>query len=100
MAGQPTPSYRVTLSGKNRKQLQSLGQAAAGRGLGSEFWAAIKESFDQLQMEPAAWGDPLYRLPNLGLQVYRGGGPLVHVHYAVDDQRHIVYISNFHLSLP
>lgn len=100
MAGQPSPRYRVALSGKNRNQIQSLGQTAAARGLGPEFLAAIKHSIHRLQVEPAAWGDPLYRLPDLGLQEYRGGGPLIYVYYAVDETRRIVYISDVRLTLP
>ena len=43
-------------------------------------------------MVPLSWGDPLYRLPALGLVVYHRLFEEFDVNYAVDESNRVVYL--------
>ena len=47
----------------------------------------------RLETDPGSWGDPIFRLHNLGLLLYRAFATFFYVTYSVDEGRRIVYVS-------
>ena len=90
-------SYKFVCSGEQREQLKTWAVRAATRGIAAEYAAALKTVYHQLTTDPLTWGDPWYRLDYLGLQVYQRACTPLHVSYAVDATRRIVYIRKFTL---
>jgi hypothetical protein len=71
-------------------------QQAGARGVLPVFARALREINDKLETDPLGWGDPNYRLRNLGLLMCLGPHPFLFVYYGVDEQRRVVYIKGFH----
>ena len=85
-------SYHVVYSERQRSIIRALAARAVRRGLHKAYLEAIRDMEHHLRTDPLDWGDPQNRLANLQLLIYhRVQGPL-HVHYAVDEQRRIVYL--------
>ena len=54
----------------------------------------IRRIWQQLSLNPVEFGEPLYRLPALRLQVRHGAvGPLL-IHFAVHENRPLVFIKS------
>jgi hypothetical protein len=84
--------YKVVFSGQQREQLRRWGHAAVRLGLGEQYLAALKEIDEQLRKDPVSWGNPLRQLREGGLLLcHRACSPL-HVSFAVDEERQIVYV--------
>jgi hypothetical protein len=88
-------NFQVAFSQTVRDQVRALTRRANKRGIGAEFRADLEFIIERLMTDPLGWGDPNYRLHNLGLLVCRGLRPLVYVYYAVDDVRRIVHLTRF-----
>lgn len=97
MASNPAGSYHFAPTEEQLKQLRTWAERANTLGKKAEFLAALKTIHQKLTTEPLTWGDPLYRLPQLGLQVYQRVCSPLHVAYAVDEERRIVFIKKFTL---
>jgi len=97
MEGPSEGLYRVVLSRRIREQLRRWGEQAAARGIESEYLDVLRTTSQRLTTAPLDWGDPLYRLPALNVQVYRGLTSIFYVYYAVDQANRIVYPSEFKL---
>lgn len=97
MASNPADSYIFALTEEQLKQLRTWAGRANALGKKAEFLAALKTIYQKLTTEPLTWGDPSYPLTQLGLQVYQRVCSPLHVAYAVDDDRRIVYIKKFTL---
>jgi hypothetical protein len=97
MASNSAASYRFVLTAKQREQLKAWAERAAAVGKTAEYLAALKTIHHQLTTEPLAWGDPWYRLSHVGLQVYQRTCAPLHISYAVDTTRRIVYAKRFTL---
>ena len=57
-----------------------------------DFLAALKTMVAKLTSDPVNWGEQKYRLHHMNLLVCHGFARPLHVSYAVDEQRRIVYI--------
>ena len=90
-------SFRVSCSQKERDRLTVWAAKADRLGLRDQFLAALKAINQRLSAEPLVWGDPNYRLHQLGLLVYSGIYSMFQVEYAVDEANHIVYVKQFRL---
>jgi hypothetical protein len=72
-------------------------QQAEALGLRDDFLATLTAINRNLTERPTTWGDPQYPLRQLGLTVYHGIHRLLHVYYAVDEARRIVYVQSFEI---
>jgi hypothetical protein len=89
------PTYRVDMSSHNKNVLKSLHLQAAEKGTGTRFVAAFRTVVDHLRREPLTFGEPLYRLELLRLQIRQAVvDPLVVV-YGVHEDKALVIIRNF-----
>jgi hypothetical protein len=73
--------------------LNALEEQAIQSGIEEEFSSALKWIHQRLSKSPLKWGDPLYRLRHLELDLYRGTHTPLNVVYAVDEQRKLVYLT-------
>ena len=90
-----TRHYRVQFTASTSARLKELVKKAIGIGLGQKALSAAKAIIRHLQSRPTEFGEPLYRLPALKLQVRVGiVRPLV-VHYAVHEEKPLVFIKGF-----
>lgn len=85
-------AYRLVYSQVVAQRLKELAEQAVRTGFGQEFVAALKAILRILAENPLEWGDPHYRLRALDLLVCHGIHSFLHVRYAVDEERKIVYI--------
>lgn len=85
--------YRVSFAGQSRKQLNALKAQAILLGIYEDFESSLKWIYQRLTVDPLGWGDPLYHLRYLELFLYRGTHAPLNVIYAVDKQRHLVYLT-------
>jgi hypothetical protein len=87
--------YWVTCIGRSNQQLKTLMAQAIRLGRREDFLAAAKAITRRLTMDPLEWGDPLYHSWHLQLMNYRGAHAPLYVLYAVDEQRKLVYVTQF-----
>lgn len=92
MATNSDASYKYAFSEEQREQLKIWGRRAAVLGIEADYLAALPAIHHQLRTEPLTWGDPCYDLNYLGLRVYQRACPPLHITYAVDSGRRLVYI--------
>lgn len=97
MANNSAASYQLVFTAEHRRQLTAWAERAATVGKTAEYLAALKTINAQLTTEPLVWGDPWYRLSQMGLQVYHRACTPLHVSYAVDTVRRIVYFKRLTL---
>jgi len=89
------PSYSVSMSQQTRSLLKKLHLEAVQLGIGAQFLAAFRQILSQLQQNPCEFGEPLYSLAALKLQVRKGViAPLV-VTYGIHDEKPLVFIQGF-----
>ena len=89
------PSYHIDMSQQNRMILKLLHLQAAHKGTGPRFVAAFRQMVEHLRQDPLNFGEPLYHLPILKLQVRLGVVDHLVVVYGVHLERSLVIIRNF-----
>ncbi|HVS39258.1 MAG TPA: hypothetical protein VMS17_27120 [Gemmataceae bacterium] len=92
MTQPPGRPFRAVYSGIHRQKIRTYAARAAVRGIGPAYRAAVKAMHDHLETDPQEWGDPHNRLPHSGLILYHGVQSLLHVFYAVDPVRRLVFV--------
>lgn len=85
-------SYKYVLSTEQKRQLRTWWKRATALGIIADYLKALETIHHQLSTDPQGWGDPWFQLHQLGLQVYQRTCPPLHVSYAVDQERRIVYV--------
>ena len=95
--GQPL-RYKVTMLEQTKAKLKQFHQCAMQRGKGQQFLHAFRQIVYQLRDTPLTFGEPLYRLPALQLLVHHGAIAPLYVHYAVHENRPLVFITDFKMS--
>lgn len=89
--------YTVDMSMAVYSQGQTLHYEAAQQGRGMEFIHAYEEAIRHLKIDPLEFGEPLYHLQKLNLQIRHGAiSPLV-VTYGVHLEQPLVFIQGFRL---
>jgi hypothetical protein len=89
--------YQVHCSAAVAKVLRGLQRQASRAGAGEKVHVAFRQIVSQLQADAAEVGEPLYRLPVLGIQVRSVVvRPLV-VHFGVCEDRPLVFIKGARL---
>lgn len=89
--------YVVVIAKSVQKALQTLYQQAMEKGTKDQFSSAARAIDERLKTDPLGWGEPTYHLQFMGLQVRLGVIPPLAVLFAVDENRHIVYVMRFTL---
>jgi hypothetical protein len=84
--------FRVVYSENVRTALRNLLERANARGRLDEFEAAVRTIDSHLQQRPTVFGEPRNDLQQAGLQVRAGSVKPLAVTFAVDEERHLVYV--------
>lgn len=96
---EPPPPYTVEYSGLVVQRLRELSAAAAARGDGPAFAAALKE-FDRLLRLYPQFGDPQIDLKVGGGQIRLGIVRPVSMRYGVHEENRIVFCGTPPILLP
>ncbi len=84
--------FEVRCSRLIAKRLQQIQSRAKTQGRGAQVLSAIRAIYHRLSSDPLEFGEPLYRLPALRLQVRHGvAGPLL-IYFAVHEDQPLVFI--------
>jgi hypothetical protein len=86
------PPYEVQCSARDAQAFKQIHQQAAQVGAGAQVVEAIRTVYEQLQTNPSGFGDPLYRLRALKLEVRVGIVPPLVVHFAISEDEPLVFI--------
>jgi hypothetical protein len=93
--------YRLIVSEAVRSTIKKLSDEAKQTGHAAEFAATLRYIYERLTTDPSAFGEPLYTLKHLGLQMRHGGFASLIVNFAVDDERRLSYLTQCRrLALP
>jgi hypothetical protein len=92
--GQSVP-YEVLMSGQDRSALLQFHRKAMLKGTSKQFVSALRRIYERLRKDPQVFGEPLYRLPLLHLQVRQAVILPLEVQYAVHEERPLVFIRSF-----
>lgn len=92
--GQPS-AWRVLMSDATKAHLKQLHQDAMAAGNGQAFLLALEDITRQLQESPEQFGEPLYFLHALRLQVRQGVVGKLVVDYGVYADKPLVFIRGF-----
>jgi hypothetical protein len=84
--------YEVHASGVLAERLRQAQRQAKREGRGEQFLAALHQIYRQLQQNPNVFGEPLYRLPGLRMEVRTCLVRPLAVDYAVCEDRPLVFI--------
>ena len=90
--GEGYPSYKVHNSQAISNEFKKLQRRATRQGRGEEFLQAAHEAYERMSQGPLNFGEPLYRLPAMRLQIRCAVVPPLVFHFAVSEVRPIVYI--------
>jgi hypothetical protein len=88
----PDHLYKIVFLGGQGALLRAYGAEAAKRGFLDSYVAAVQTIERRLTTDPSEWGDPQNRLRQLQLLLYHGIQSPLHLYYAVDEERRIVYV--------
>src|SRR5690242_13289328 len=87
-------SYRVLSSALIKESFRKLYKQARQESRADAFMQAARQIGQQLMQNPVEFGEPLYRLPALRLEVRHGAvGPLL-IYFAVHEDKPLVFIKS------
>jgi len=89
--------YRVHLSGLIARKLRQIQRRASLEGRGQEVLEAYREIVRRLERDPWSFGEPVYRLPALRLQIRRAAVRPLLIDFAVSEDWLIVFIKGAQL---
>ena len=92
--GQP---FRVGISGATAQALRQLQRRASREGRGAAFLGAVRTAVQRMQSDPMTFGEPLYRLPALRIDVRCAVIRPLSIHFGVSEVHHIVVIQTVKL---
>jgi hypothetical protein len=93
-------TYKVIFSATTGAALKKLQAQAAELGIGPATLAAIKTMHNWLRHDPLAFGEPLYHLHKLKLQVRTGVILPLSIDYAVYQVEPLVFLKGVKLLSP
>lgn len=93
-------SWEVHCSTAILGRIRRLQREAASQGRGRKALAAIRRIRQRLSHDPFGFGEPLYHLPALKLQVRTAIVLPLLVDFAVSEERPMVFIKNVELLAP
>lgn len=89
--------YYVDASEEVRRELKQLHQDALKQGRGKAFVSSLRAMYERLHHDPFEFGEPLYSLPMLRLQVRNAAIRPLAVMYSVSTEHPIVIVKKLHL---
>lgn len=89
--------YHVDLSGEIHQKITALFRQACRENRGKVFLDAFKKIIRELEQDPLEFGEPLYHLYILKLQVRTAAVLPLSVEYGVSQDHNHVVIRHFHL---
>lgn len=89
--------YHVDLSGQTHKQIKALFLRASQQNRAEEFLDAFKEICRRLEHDPDVFGEPLYHLSVLKVQVRKAVIIPLSVDYSVSQHHHNIVIKGIKL---
>ena len=91
------PQFQLDISGAIVEALKELQRQASLQGRGKAFLTAFRKAVERLRRDAVQFGEPLYRLPALRLQVRLAVvSPLV-LYFAVHEDRPLVFFKSVKL---
>jgi hypothetical protein len=88
-------TYHVIMSALTKASVLLLHKQAADLGNGQQFLDAFRKITSRLRNDPLDFGEKLYHLPALRLQVFLAASHGLAVDYAVHAERRLVFIRGF-----
>jgi hypothetical protein len=92
-SGNGQPAYVVSFVGRTTELIRELQLQAAFEGRGDAFAQALAAVIRRLKSKPRTFGEPVYRLPALRLQVRLASIAPVVVYFGVSQDHPIVYVN-------
>jgi hypothetical protein len=89
--------YRVHLSGLIAKKLRQIQRDATLERRGNQALHALRRIVRRPERDPSGFGEPVYRLPALRLQVRRGAVRPPLVDFAVSEDWLLVFVKGVKL---
>ena len=86
--------YEVHSSGLIASRLKEIQKRAKAQGRGEAVLSAIRSMWHRLSLDPVEFGEPLYRLPALRLEVRHAAIDPLLVHFAVYEDKPLVFIKS------
>jgi hypothetical protein len=92
ISGNGERPFQVGFSQAIAELIRKLQRQASREGRGGEFIISLRRTVERLQNSPRSFGEPLYRLPALRMQVRCGViGPLS-IDFAICEDRPLLFI--------
>lgn len=92
MPAEPPGNYRVATPGPVRDIVLAWSNGRIGLRFRGQAVAALRIIYQGLTSSPLEWGDPLYRLPNLGMLVHHRIIFPIYVAYGVNVEHRLVVV--------
>lgn len=89
--------YYVDSSVELRRHLKQLYQKAVEQGRGDAFAVAVRSIYERISQDPLVFGEPLFSLPMLRLQIRTAAISPLSVAYSVSKDHRFVVIKDIHL---
>jgi len=93
-------TFQISFSGLIAEAIRELQRRATRQGRGEAFLQALRAAVDRLQHDPNEFGEPLYRLSVLRMQVRCAVIQPLYVDFAVCEDRPLVVIRAVNLLSP
>ena len=91
-AGNGERPFELGVSGVIAEDIRQLQRQASREDRGAEFLRAFRQIVDRLRSKPGQFGEPLYRLPVLRMQVRCAVVSPIYVDFALCEDRPLVFI--------
>ena|SRR5947207_3200954 len=92
--------HEVHLSGKLAQEIHAIQQQASIEGRGEAVLTAFRQIVEKLEKDPTDFGEPLYRLPALRMQIRHGVILPLFIDYGVCEDRPLVFLRRMTLLPP
>ena len=89
--------YKVDCSGVVAKALKQIQKQANKEGRGKQVLSAVLQIWKRLTNDPMNFGEPLFRLPVLKMQVRHGAVRPLFVEFTVCEDKPLVFIKGVKL---
>jgi hypothetical protein len=96
-SGNGEQPYQVAISQAIALKVRQLHRRAWRQGRGSDFSREFRQAIDRLQGSPWAFGEPLYQLPALQMQIRCAVLGLLYIEFGVSEDRPLVFIKDVKL---
>jgi hypothetical protein len=89
--------FRIAFSAAVAESIRRLVRRATREGRGKAFLLALRQAIDRLRDDPTDFGEPLYRLPALRMQIRCAViGPLG-IDFAIRENERVVFVKTVKL---